>query len=88
MSLSFPNFSFSVSVSTNIFQRGELEYDVLVTGWNKKFVEKVLLSINLKESPSPEVKTKMVLHSEVQAEESHQEQRDYTERLESHGIST
>lgn len=31
---------------------------------------------------------KMALHSEVQAEESHQEQEEYAERLGDHGTST
>lgn len=50
-----------------------------ITGRNWKIVERG--SKSLQESPSQEVKTKMALHSEVQAEESHKEQGEYAERL-------
>lgn len=49
---------------------------------------KVLIGVNHKESPSREVKTKMALHSEVQAEESHQEEEEYADGLGGHDTST
>lgn len=78
MSLSFSNFfHFCVFFHKHIPDRGEggggggvEEYDVLLTRWNRKIVERVpksLIGVNHKESPSREVKTKMALHSKVQA---------------------
>lgn len=64
-----------------------------VIGWNQRFVERVPKSLwastkSLQESPSQEVKRKMALHSEIQAEESHQEQGESAESLGSHDTST
>lgn len=81
-----------MSISTNIFQRVRVGiWRPRVIGWNQRFYgksPKVLIGVNHKESPSREVKTKMVLHSEVQAEESHQEQGEYADRLGGHDTST
>lgn len=63
-----------------------------VTGRNQKITERapeVLIGVSQKqpqESPSREVR--MALHSEVQAEESHQEQGEDAETLDGHGSSS
>lgn len=86
----FPIFALSLSISTNIFQEGEeLEYDFpgyRVDRCGK--ISRVLIGVNQAESPSQEVKTKMALHSEVEAEEYHQEQGESAERRGGHDTST
>ena len=68
-----------------------MEYDVPGYGVEPKDCgksPKVLIGVNHKESTSRKVKTKMALHSEVQAEESHQEQGEYAERRSGYDTST
>lgn len=89
MSLSIFNFSLFHPFVPRKNPRGEeLEYDIQVIGLNQKILEspEVLTGVNL--SFSPEMKTEMVLHSEVQAEESSQEQREDAERLGRHHTSS
>lgn len=89
MSLSIFQFSFPFPQTYSSGE--ESEYDVPVYRVEPNVCgksPKVFIGVNHKESPSREVKTKMALHSEVQAEESHEEQGEYTERLGGHGASS
>lgn len=90
----FVHFQFSpfLCLFPQTYSRGEeLEYDL--PGYRVKpdvcrKISKVLIGVNQKECPSREVKTKMALHSEAEAEESHQEQGECAERLGDHDTST
>ena len=48
---------------------------------------KVLIGVNQKECPSQEMKAETALHSEAEAEESHQEQGECAERPSGHDAS-
>lgn len=80
--------------STNIFQRERVGIWLPgVTGWNQAFLREVFQSPSWwqpkkRVSFAGEVRTMTALHSEAEAEESHQEQGERAEGLGDHDTST